>query len=254
MNRIKGVIFDLGNTLMQMDHDWEVVITQGGSNLAQFLVEQGLKVDPVQFAEDFISLRRTLRAKAIEEQVEYTADYTLATLLAQSGYKHVSLELLEDAVNVFFSFEETRWRAYPEAEATLRQLSGTGYSLALISNATYDPLIQRLVDKGDFRKWLDVVLSSAGVGLRKPHPGIFQKVLDEWRFSPWEVVMIGDTLQFDILGAHNAGLKGVLATWDLYPGYNVGNDHIVPDARADSLTQLMEIIAALDEGSAKADG
>lgn len=247
MHNIKGLIFDLGNTLMYMDHDWEEVIAQGGKDLAHFLMGRGFKVDPARFEDDFISLRRSLRKKAIEEQVEYTADYTLLALLAQLGYKDVSQELIEEAVNAFFSLEETRWRAYPQADATLRQLAGRGYRLALISNATYDPLIQRLVDKGGFRKWLDLVLSSAGVGVRKPHPKIFQKVLDHWGFDPSQVVMIGDTLQFDILGAHNIGLKGILAAWDLYPDYAVGNDHIVPDARAETMGQLMELVATLDK-------
>jgi len=254
MSRIKGVIFDLGNTLMYLDHEWEEVINQGARDLAQFVVGQGFNVDAAQFADSFISLRRSLWVRARERQVEYTADYTLVTLLAQLGYENVSQELIEDAVNAFFSFEESYWQAYPEAPATLRRLSEQGYRLALISNATYDPLIQRLVDKGGLRKWLDAVLSSAGVGFRKPHPRIFQRVLDPWGFAPSQVVMIGDTLQFDILGAHNVGLKSILATWDLYPNYDLGNEDIVPDARADSLTQLIEVITVLDGQDMEADG
>lgn len=252
MSRIKGVIFDLGNTLMYMDHDWEEVICQGSRDLAEFLAQEGFKVNPVPFADDFMSLRRSLRARAIEEQMEYTADYTLATLMAHLGYADVSHELIERAVNTFFSFEETRWRPYPKAEATLRQLSGKGYRLALISNATYDPLIQRLVDKGGFRRWLDVALSSAGVGVRKPHPEIFQRVLDQWSFPASQVIMIGDTLQFDILGAQTAGLKSILAAWDLYPDYAIGNDHIVPDARAEDLSELVEVIATFDNQAMRA--
>jgi FMN phosphatase YigB (HAD superfamily) len=184
MSPIKGVIFDLGNTLMYLDHQWKEVIEQGGRDLAEFLVGQGFDVNPGQFTDDFISLRESLWLRARERQVEYTADYTLVTLLAQLGYYDVSHELIEEAINVFFAFEESYWRPYPEAQATLRQLSERGYGLALISNATYDPLIQRLVDRGGLRKWLDVSLSSAGVGFRKPHPQIFQKVLDHWGFAP----------------------------------------------------------------------
>ena len=254
MNSIKGIIFDLGNTLMCMGHEWGAVLAQGGSDLAEFLVEKGIDVEPRQFADDFISLRRSLRAKAIEEQVEYTADYALTTLLAQLGHENLSESLLGEAVDASFAFEESHWQPYPQAEATLRQFSDSGYRLALISNATDDPLIQRLVDKGGFRKWLDASLSSAGVGLRKPHPGIFHKVLDQWGFSPEQVVMIGDTLRFDILGAHNAGLKGVLAAWDLYPDYDAEGDHIVPDSRADTLSQLIEVIAMLDKQASGAEG
>jgi putative hydrolase of the HAD superfamily len=254
MNRIKGVIFDLGNTLMYLDHQWKDVINQGGKDLAEFMVEEGFEIDPVQFADDFISLRESLWVRARERQVEYTADYTLVTLLAQLGYYDVSQELIEGAVNAFFAFEESYWLPYPEAQATLRQLSATGCRLALISNATYDPLIQRLVDKGDLRQWLDVSLSSAGVGVRKPHPQIFQKVLDHWGFAPSQAVMIGDTLQFDVLGAQNVSMKGILATWDLYPNYDLGNEDIIPDATADSLTQLIEVVADFDKQAMEGDG
>jgi putative hydrolase of the HAD superfamily len=148
-------------------------------------------------------------------------------------------------VRAFFGFEREQWKPYPQAEATLRQLSERGYRLALISNATDDELIQGLAERAGFRKRFDISLSSAGVGLRKPHPGIFQMVLEEWAFPPSQVVMIGDTLRFDVLGAHNAGCKGILAAWDLYPDYDAGGDHIVPDATADSLVHLVDLIPEL---------
>ncbi len=247
MNRINGVIFDLGNTLMYMGHEWSAVLAQGAADLSEFLLARGFDIEPGQFADDFISLRRSLSAKSVEGQVEYTADYSLKTLLAQLGYDNVSDSVIEQAVNTFFAFEESQWQPYPGAQAALRDLSERGYRLALISNATYDPLIQRLVDKGGFRPWLDPALSSAGVGIRKPHPGIFQIVLDQWGLAPSQVVMIGDMVRYDILGAHNSGLKGILAAWDLYPDFDAEADHVVPDARVDSLTDLVPAIVALDE-------
>jgi FMN phosphatase YigB (HAD superfamily) len=66
--------------------------------------------------------------------------------------------------------------------------------------------------------------------------------------------MIGDTLRFDIVGAHNSGLKGILAAWDLYPDYDADADHVVPDGCADSLPQLLEVIVAPDEQISEADG
>jgi len=253
MSHIKGLIFDLGNTLMYMDGEWEAVLAQGGRDLGEFLADQGFSVDPAQFGTDYLSLRRALWLRSREEQVEYTADYALVTLLAQLGYEDVSEELVERAVNTFFSFEETRWHAYPDSEAILRELSERGYRLGLLSNATYDPLIQRLVDRGGLRRWLDVALSSAGVGIRKPRAEVFQKVLDQWGFSPSEAMMIGDMLQFDILGAHNAGMKGILAAWDLYADYDAGGDDIVPDATANSLPQLLDVVTALGRQTSESD-
>jgi FMN phosphatase YigB (HAD superfamily) len=59
--------------------------------------------------------------------------------------------------------------------------------------------------------------------------------------------MVGDTLRFDIAGAHNAGLKAVLAAWDLYPDYDAEANHVVPDATAENLAQLVDLIPALSE-------
>ncbi len=245
MSGIKGIIFDLGNTLMYLDDEWENVGLRGAQDLVSFLTAHGLDVDPHRFGDDYLSARQALYARAVEERVEYTAEYSLRALLAEHGHEDVGPELIEMALRSFFSFEEEKWTAYPEAQATLRQLSDSGYRLALISNATDDRLIQGLVDRFDFRKWFDVAITSAGVGLRKPHPGIFEKVLSQWDCPPSQVVMVGDTLGFDVLGAHNSGVKGVLAAWDLYPDYAAGGDHVVPDATARSLSDLPGVIATL---------
>jgi HAD superfamily hydrolase (TIGR01549 family) len=250
MRDISGVIFDMGNTLMYLDNEWETVRRQGASDLVDFLTEEGFSIEPSQFGEEYLALRQSLYARAVEEQVEYTAEHSLRTLLSQWGFEDVSQELVEGALRSFFALEVDQWTPYPQALATLRELSKRGHRLAVISNATDDPLIQRLVDRFGFRQWLDVSFTSAGVGLRKPHPEIFRRVLDQWGFPAAQVVMIGDTLRFDVLGAHNSGCKGILAAWDLYPDYDAEGDHVVPDATAESLPHLMDVIAALDERSA----
>jgi 2-haloalkanoic acid dehalogenase type II len=224
-----------------------VVRNQGARDLVEFLTGHGLVLDPVSFADAYLSLRKSLYAKALEEAVEYTAAHSLRTALAQAGHEEAGQELIRGGVRAFFAFEREQWKPYPESEATLRQLSEQGYRLALISNATDDELIQDLAEAGGLRKWFDVSLSSAGVGVRKPHPGVFQVVLHEWGFPPSQVVMVGDTLRFDIAGAHNTGLKAILAAWDLYPDYDAEADHVVPDATAESLPQLVDLIPALSE-------
>jgi HAD superfamily hydrolase (TIGR01662 family) len=254
MHVVKGLIFDLGNTLMYMNGDWEEIVRRGARDMAQFLLGEGLDMDEARVVDDFISLRRSLRDRARQEQLEYPAEYALRALLGQAGYQDMDRDLIQRAAQALFSYEESRWQPYGQAEATLRRLSEIGYRLAVFSNATDDPLIQRLVDRGGFRQWLDMALSSAGVGIRKPDPRVFQTMLSQWGYSPSQVLMIGDMLEFDIQGAHNAGIRGILAAWDLYPDYAEGYDHVIPDARAETLSELMDIVAAFDEGPAKRDG
>jgi putative hydrolase of the HAD superfamily len=65
------------------------------------------------------------------------------------------------------------------------------------------------VDRLGFRPWLDPALSSAGTGIRKPDPAAFTPILTAWNLCPKSVVMVGDTLDADILGAQRAGMRSI---------------------------------------------
>jgi putative hydrolase of the HAD superfamily len=241
---IRGVIFDLGYTLMYLDGDWEEVETQGVVSLGEFLVEQGLALDPAAFGEAFLARRLEGYGRATKTRTEVLATDTLHATLAAFGYPNVDDKLIEEAVRRYFWPEEQHYVAYPDALDVLRQLSEMGYHLGMISNATDDPLIQRLVDRLEFRSWLRPALSSAGVGIRKPDPRIFQMVLDEWGLRPEQAVMVGDTLEADILGAQLAGVRSVLVTMR-ENGRSTDCPDVQPDAQVESLSLLPQIITAL---------
>ena len=86
--------------------------------------------------------------------------------------------------------------------------------------------------------------SSAGWGWRKPKPELFDLIAKRWRLPPHEIVMVGDTLDADILGAQNSAMHGILVTMD-ESRFNAGNRHIQPAAVAKSLSELPGLIAQL---------
>ena len=129
--------------------------------------------------------------------------------LAQHGLTHPAAELVSGAIDAFFAYEEARWFADPDAIRVLRALSDRGLQVGMLSNATHEPLIQRLVDRLGFRRWLDPALSSARTGIRKPDAAAFAPHLEAWALSPTSVVMVGDTLEDDIRGAQQAGMRSV---------------------------------------------
>jgi HAD superfamily hydrolase (TIGR01549 family) len=113
------------------------------------------------------------------------------------------------ARDAFFAFEEASWSAYPAALPVLRALAARGLRLGLFSNATSDRFIQRLVDRFGFREYLHPALSSAGVGIRKPDPAALQSFPVAWGLPAEAVVMVGDSLEADILCARRAGMRSV---------------------------------------------
>jgi FMN phosphatase YigB (HAD superfamily) len=70
-------------------------------------------------------------------------------------------------------------------------------------------------------------------------------LLAEWEMPPAEVIMVGDTLDADVLGAHNAGMCGI---WIDRGPVNPWSDNeeaverIRPDATIRQLEELRDLL------------
>jgi HAD superfamily hydrolase (TIGR01549 family) len=206
---IRGVIFDLGHTLMRLESTWPEVFQRGAADLAAFMAKHCPRLDGKAFAKALLDRRAEGYAQAKETMREVTAEDSMRWTFSRFGQHDPEPKLVSGAIDAFFAYEETRWFAFPEALPVLRALAERGLRLGMFSNATHDPLIQRLVDRFGFRPWLDPALSSAGTGIRKPDPAAFALILAAWGLPAESVVMVGDTLDADILGAWQAGMGSV---------------------------------------------
>jgi putative hydrolase of the HAD superfamily len=102
---------------------------------------------------------------------------------------------------------------YPETPAILEQLRGR-YKLGVVTNFMDGPTARRIFDDLDYNAIFDSLIVSAEVGYMKPAPILFEKALEELDSKAENTLMVGDTYEADVVGAHNAGLRGVLI--DLY--------------------------------------
>ena len=204
---ISGVIFDLGHTLMHLNSSWPEVARRGAIDLAACVEAQPLGLDGQAFARALLARREEGYARAKETMREVTAERTMLWVYAHFGVSQPAPDLVRSSIDAFFAYEDSRWQADSAAVTVLRELAGRRLQLGMFSNATDDRFIQSLVDRLGFRPWLAPALSSAGTGIRKPDPTAFAPILAAWELSPQEVVMVGDTLEADILGAENAGMR-----------------------------------------------
>jgi HAD superfamily hydrolase (TIGR01549 family) len=247
---IRGVIFDLGGTLMCFDGKWEDVDAESTSALVAFLKSNDVEVDDT-FPAVFMEHRKRGWKLAEETRVEHTVEDALRGALTQ--IRRFSLDgLLPRAVETYFALGERRWRAYPDAVETLRVLQARGLQLGLISNADDDGLVHRLVDRLGFARYLSPVLSSAAEPRwRKPDPRIFHLVSDAWQLLPAEIAMVGDAPRYDILGAHRAGMHGILvdrgenAPWQNIPDELANDPAVRPDATVSALAEIPSLIVKM---------
>lgn len=83
------------------------------------------------------------------------------------------------------------------------------YRLGLLSNFDDAETGRMIVGDTGVAHLFETILISAELGHRKPHPAVFEFLLEQLGLEPAEVLFVGDTAREDVLGAHNAGIPVV---------------------------------------------
>jgi putative hydrolase of the HAD superfamily len=182
------------------------------SDLIAYLRDHGFQLDFDKFDRRYQEVVDQFYTRGQQDWIEYTAEYTLRYTLAEFGYPEVSDQVLNESLAAAYAQGELLWQPFDGAYSTLDALKERGCQIGLISNARDAANVERLIDRARLRSWLKPIVISANVGVRKPNPHIFKIVLDYWQLPPDRVVMVGDMLGADILGAHHVGMRGVWAT------------------------------------------
>jgi putative hydrolase of the HAD superfamily len=98
-------------------------------------------------------------------------------------------------------------RAYPEVHVALAELRRAGATLAVCSNWDWD--LEPAVEEAGLAGAVDVLVSSAWAGARKPHARIFRHTLDLLGCEPVDAVFVGDTWGPDVEGPRALGMRAV---------------------------------------------
>lgn len=222
MNRIRGVIFDYGNTLARLDPAFhttrtdyaDVVAGPGSERLAAHLLRAGVlgRALAAGFVERFLLVRERNRQQAEGEGREIPAVRSLRETLELLGLSVPPEEDLEKAVDEYFTAEVELMRPMPGAADLLLALGSQGRRVGMLSNATSGRYVREAVRVLGWDGRFDPLVVSADIGIRKPRPEAFRAVLDRWELPPGEVAMVGDSLYHDVEGAGALGLVTIRVT------------------------------------------
>ncbi len=174
----------------------------------------GLSLDPSRYQE--------ARAKAIEgirrhPELEHDEEIWVAfteRIIRNMGGDADSA--YDCAVAMTKAWEHAEhFELYEDALPVLDELRSRGVKLGLVSNTGRD--LDEFVAHHQLQ--VDAVLGSGAFGRTKPHPTIFQAVLERLGVEPSAAAMVGDSPEDDIEGARAAGLGAgfLLDRDDRYP-------------------------------------
>lgn len=82
------------------------------------------------------------------------------------------------------------------------------YQIFTASNGIYKMQENRL-KKSNLDKYFDEIFVSDKIGFEKPDKKFFQKIMDLTKFSNDDLIMIGDSIKSDIIGAKNSKIKSI---------------------------------------------
>lgn len=236
MSRI--LLFDLGDTLMHARAEWPPILALADKKLAEFFCKAGLELDCAAFHDELHHTLRDYYALRDRVQRETTILEVLRSLLAKKGFSSLPDSLLRPALAQRYAITQQNWEAEEDALPVLRTLHQRGFRLGIVSNAGDHQDVLDLINAFNLTPLLDLILTSAECGYRKPHPRIFAQALEHWRAAPADAVMIGDRLDTDIAGARAAG---IFAIWLTRRASRPAQPFSPPDATVDTLEALLRL-------------
>lgn len=177
---IKAVAFDVFGTLVNIDRP-----TRPYRKLVRLLHEAGRprqRDDGIRAMSSAINLRQAARL--------------FGGMISEDALNALEAELREEIESITL---------FPDAAPTLLALKARGIKVALCSNlaAPYGPPVLDLLPfEPDFCAW------SYEAGAVKPQPEIYQYLCEGIACQPDEVLMIGDTIEADMIGPRKFGMHG----------------------------------------------
>lgn len=155
--------------------------------------------------------------------------------LAKLGITDVALG--SELAEYFPQMRKDNPYTYEETYEILDKLKGK-YTLVLITNGSPSLQNTKLAITPDIAPYFDHIIISGAFGRGKPDPTIFEHALETVGLEKHEVLMVGDNLMTDILGASKVGIQSV---WINRENKAV-NEEVKPTYTIENLHELFTIL------------
>jgi putative hydrolase of the HAD superfamily len=200
---VKAVLFDLDDTLFDHRHS-----SRNGLAAVQesYLCFRKKTLDELE--RDHLLLLNDLHSKVLQGvlSLEEARMERFRKLFLKCG-EDVPAATAEAAAASYRQVYQASRRPIPGAMPLLMRLKAE-VKVAVVTNNLAAEQRDKL-ERCGLTPFIDVLVVSEEVGVAKPEPGIFQEALSRVGCTAEEVVMVGDSWEADILGAHGVGIRAV---------------------------------------------
>ncbi|MEI9808472.1 MAG: YjjG family noncanonical pyrimidine nucleotidase [Bacteroidota bacterium] len=203
--KYRHLFFDLDHTLWDFEANARTTLTELYDSLK--LQERGVH-DFELFYRNYLVHNDKLWERYRKGYIKQEELRVKRMWLALLDFKIADDKLAQEMNTRFLDLLPTRTLLFPDTKETLQYLAGRGYQLHLITNGFEKTQHSKLKYSG-LDVFFKVVITSEGSNSLKPQKEIFEFAFQKASAKPAESIMIGDTIDVDILGAVNAGIDQV---------------------------------------------
>ena len=229
---IKAVLFDFLGTLARLNCSEKDVNENAFASAYKSLIDSGIKVSYEDFKAAYLKLRTEVIKKRLDvelREVDLCERFSMTLKLLNHDLSPGDKTIV-GAAEAFFSEYFEALKLDENAIHVLKKLKDK-YLLGMVSLLMYSPPLQKFLKTHNMLRFFDVIVTSAEIGYRKPHPKIFLTALEKMKVKPFEAVFIGDDPVRDILGAKNVGMKTILIKHLEKESYRAKPDKIITELK-----------------------
>jgi len=120
-------------------------------------------------------------------------------------------------------------------------------TIVILSNTIHsrEDDIRKLIEQLGFISYIDKIITSLDMGVAKPDPKIYEIALQQLNLKADEVLMIGDRLDTDILGAEKANILSLHLHWRDRHDEKSKSVEVHPTYKAENYTEVKNILRPL---------
>ena len=226
---IKGYIFDYGGTLDTGGQHWGKVIWHAYEHLQ-------VPVSEADFRDAYVHAERTLGKNPII-QPDFTFYKTLETKI-RLQLEYLQTSYITPLTSYILPLTSHLYEATVAETSKSREVLLSlkkQYPMVLVSN--FYGNIATVLKEFKLDGIFDTIIESAVVGVRKPDPQIFTLGVEALGMQPDEVVVVGDSMDKDIIPASKAGCHTV---W--FKGEGWTNDPVDESPAGKVITDLTQLL------------
>ncbi|WP_136465065.1 YjjG family noncanonical pyrimidine nucleotidase [Flagellimonas onchidii] len=196
---VTDIFFDLDHTLWDFEKN-------SALTFEKIFYKNRLNIELDKFLEAYVPINLDYWKLYREDKISKTE---LRYQRLKKTFDRVNIPVSDETIDLlaleYIEYLSSFSNLFPHTQDILEYLAPK-YKLHIITNG-FQETQEKKLKESNIHHYFNQIINSETAGVKKPHPYIFELALQKAQVSPKKALMVGDSIEADIMGAQSAGLQ-----------------------------------------------